>query len=286
MCVSVFCIHIRSWPLIQCWKTSHSSCEVLSTHRHKQKSMPVTVRKLLQAHWGDNPTRFSLLYDNVTLLNSHLKITLDSFNFLSHLKPPKTVSQFKGINIGKIYHWILFMVKESRRICVVTVWSPLCSWGFFSPSGSLGLRSPPWQRAPPPAPVDLAVPELAALSPCVDLSTPGQPGSADPVGFGGRVLSAVASAPWSGGQSRPGSPSAGWRWGASRAWWSLGRRQHHVATPHHRCTGPGPAGGPLADWLHPGAWKEKVVGTKKKSLHILTYPELAIIIQTLWLCIY
>lgn len=149
------------------------------------------------------------------------------------------------------------MVKESRRIREVTLWSLLCSWGFSSPSGSLGLRSPPWWPALPPVPVGLAVLAPAALSPYTGLSTPGPPGPADRVVFGGRVLSAVASIPWSGGQSRPGSPSAGWRWGAGRAWWSLVRRQHRVATPHHRCTVPGPAERPPADWLHPGAWKEK-----------------------------
>lgn len=43
---------------LRCWKMSHSSCEVLSTHQ--QKSMPVTFRKLLQTHWGENPARFGL----------------------------------------------------------------------------------------------------------------------------------------------------------------------------------------------------------------------------------
>lgn len=73
---------------LRCWKTSHSSCEVLSTH--KQKSMPVTVRKLLQTHWLTKSFTFWFMIMS-HFSETDLKIILDSFNFLSHLKPPKTL---------------------------------------------------------------------------------------------------------------------------------------------------------------------------------------------------
>lgn len=76
---------------LRCWKTSHSSCEVLSTHRHKQKSMPVTVRKLLQTLWGENPAHVLVYFMIMSHFSENdLKMILDSFHFLSHLKPPKT----------------------------------------------------------------------------------------------------------------------------------------------------------------------------------------------------
>lgn len=47
----------------------------------------------------------------------------------------------------------------------VTVWLPLCSWGFFFPSGSLRLASPFWLLAPPPAPAGQGPAALLAPSP-------------------------------------------------------------------------------------------------------------------------
>lgn len=85
MCVCVLHSHlVMAVNTLRCWRTSHSSCEVLSTLRHKQKRSNWV--------WGENPARILVYF----MMMSHfsetdLKIILDSFNFLSHLKPPKTL---------------------------------------------------------------------------------------------------------------------------------------------------------------------------------------------------
>lgn len=151
--------------------------------------------------------------------------------------------------------------KQPDNVCAVILWNPLCSSGFFFPSGSLGPGSLSWSPAPPPAPGVRGGPAPPALLPWTDLNTTSPPKPADLDGFVDQVLSAVASTPWSDVRVRWGIPSAGWRWSAGP-----GRRrcQNHVATLRHKCTNPEPAREVPEDWQYPGTCSERDRGANVK----------------------